>query len=210
MKKILVILLCFVMCISICGCNGTKIDATAAREALESVINKEQDFTYKSSLHEKVTQENLKNFEFLGKSSLETFYPLYYAFVDFNDDGIEEALVLDARFTYFLILRYDGEKVVGYTPEENIEYQKVKTDGTFLTVTYIFDEDHKIIGENRFLCGIEFDDLDYQIKTLASQDNKEGVYKIGNRTSTKDEVEKYISDWDKDTTKPEWNEINWE
>ena len=210
MKKVLAVFLCLLICVSLCCCKGDKIDGNDARQALECVFNKEQNFTYKSLVFDEITQENLTDFEFQTPSSArEVFIPHSYAYIDFDRDGVEELFIVDARLSYFLILRYDGEKVTGYMVDDNVDLQNVKTNGTFLTVSYIFD-DFKIIGKDFYVCEVEFDGLEYRFNTLASQNHEENIYKIGEQSATKDEVEAYINNWKNSTTQIEWCNINQE
>ena len=204
MKKSVIIFLCFVLLLSFVGCNNTEKQNELAREYLNKVLEKEQNFTYKCLVFNKVTDENLQEFVFNTESrALNPFIPHGYAYLDFDRDGVEELLVVDATISYFLILRYDGEKVVGYMLDVNIDLQNVKTNGTFLKVSYIYDN-FKIVGKDFYVCEVEFDGLDFRINTLASQNQEDNIYKIGNQSATKDEVEVYINNWKNNTTQIEW------
>ena len=110
-------------------------------------------------------------------------------------------IALDSPYDY---LKYDGEKVNGYILDDNIDLKNVKKNGTFLTVTYNFDEDYKIIGNNYYVCEVEFDGLDYSINKLAFQNQGDNIYKIENKSATKDEVEAYIENWKNNTKQVEW------
>ena len=205
MKKLIAILICLVMCLLTVGCNNTEKQNNEAKAAFQQVLEKKNNFSYKCLVFDKVTEENLKEFRFHTEySALNPFVPGGYAYIDFDQDGVEEMLVFDTGLSYFLILKYDGEKVNGYILDDNIDLQNVKTNGTFLTVTYNFDEDYKISGKNYHVCAVEFDGLDYRVDTLASQNHEDNIYKIDNKNSTKDEVEAYINNWKNNTTQIEW------
>ena len=211
MKKLLAIFLCLLMCIVFSGCNNTEKKNDEAKAAFQEVLENKRLFSYKCLVFDKITEENLEKFNFKTEySALNSFIPQMYAYLDFDQDGVEELLIVDAMLSYFLVLRYDGEKVIGYISDDNVDLQNVKTDGTFLTVSYIFDDNHKIIGKNYFVCGFEFDGLDHKMKMLVSQNDEEGVYKIGKQSATKDEVEAHINNWKNSTTQIEWNKINLE
>lgn len=193
------------MLFSFVGCNNTEKQNSEAKELLQKVLDKEQNFSYKCLVFDKVTEESLKEFRFHTEySALNSFVSQAYTYIDFDSDGIEELLIVDTELQFFLILRYDGEKVVGYIVDDNIDLQNVKTNGTFLTVSYIFDDDSKIIGKEFYVSEVEFNGLDCQVNTLASQNHEDNIYKIGEQSATEDEVEKYFEDWDKTTTKISW------
>lgn len=205
MKKLASLFLCFAILFSFVGCNTIEKQNEVAKEYLNKVLEKEQSFTYKCLVFDKVTDENLQKFVFNTESSaLISFDPLSYTYLDFDHDGVEELFVVDARLSYFLILKYDGEKVVGYMMADNVDLQHIKTNGTFLKISYVFDDDFKIIGKNFSVCEVEFDGLDHRVNTLASQNQKEDIYKIGEQSATKDEVEAYIDNWKNNNTQIEW------
>lgn len=205
MKKLLAIFLCLLMCLVFSGCNNTEKKNDEAKTVLTKVLNKEENFTVHNVYVDKTTEENLEEFRYPTYSNaLNIFVPSYYTFADFDSDGIEELLMVDATLSYFLILRYDGEKAVGYMVDDNIDLQNVKTNGTFLTVSYIFDDNFKITGKDFHVCEIEFNGLDYRVNTLASQNHEDNIYTIGKQSTTKDEVEVYIDNWKNNTTQIEW------
>ena len=208
MKKLVAILICFVLCLLSVGCNKVEQQNEEARAAFQEVLENKRNFTYKCLVFDKITEESLKKFNFKTiDNALNSFDPQGYAYLDFDQDGIEETLIYDTGLSNFLILKYDGEKVNGYILNDNIDLKNVKKNGTFLTVFYNFDENYKIIGNNENVCQIKFNGLDYTINELAYQNQKENIYKIENKNAAKDEVEAYIENWKNSSKQVEWHKI---
>ena len=198
MKKTLAILMCFIFCFSFVGCNNTKKQNEEAREYLGKVLEKEQNFSYKCLVFDKVTDENLQKFNFKTEySALNSFVPQGYTYIDFDSDGIEELLIVDVTLRCFLILRYDDKNVNGYI-FENISSQDIKTDGSFLTVKY---------NSYTSIDKVSFDGLDYEVSNLAYKDDSTNTYQLNKESAKKDEVEKYFNDWKENTTKISWTTI---
>ncbi len=199
MKKLLAIFLCLVMCFCFSGCNSTEKKNEEAKEMLTKVLNNEEDFTVYNVYVDETTEENLEKFRYPTYSNaLNIFLPLMYAFVDFDSDGIEELLILDANYTDFLFLRYDDGKVYGYV-HNRISMQDIKTDGSFMT----FDYD----GYNA-ISRISFSGTSYEITNLAYKDDSENKYLLDEESAQKSKVEEYFENWNKNTTKITWKEIN--
>ncbi len=195
MKKLIAIFMCLVMCLSFVGCNNTEKQNSEAKEVLQRVLEKEQSFTYKCLVFDKVTEESLEKFSFPTETNaINAFVPQGYAYVDFDSDGIEELLIVDATLNFFLILRYDNENVNGYILE-NISLQEIKTDGSFLTVKY---NSYTAVGR------VSFDGLDCAVTHLAYKDDSTNTYELNKKSATRDEVEKYFDDWNGNTTKISW------
>ena len=198
MKKLLAIFLCLLMCLVFSGCNNTEKKNDEAKTVLTKVLDNEQNFSYKCLVFDKVTEENLKEFRFHTEySALNPFIPQGYAYVDFDSDGIDELVIVDATLKYFLILRYDNENVNGYILE-NISLQDIKTDGSFLTVRY---------NSYTAISRVSFKELDCVVKNLACKDDSANTYQLNQKSATKDEVEKYFGDWNENTTKISWTTI---
>ena len=209
LKKLMAVLVCLSVCLSFGGCNNAKQDDTAAKQALESVLNGEQDFTYKMLIFDRdVTQANLGKFIFQTPvSAHEYFLPCAYTYLDVDGDKTEEMLIVDMELSTLLFLRYDGEKVVGYLVDQRFDVNYIMTDGTFLGVSYNHDENYKINGTNYFVCKVELNGLDCQVDYLARQHEGDAVYQIGEKTVTKDEAEAYIRSWKENGTKVEWTRL---
>ncbi len=194
-KKLIAIFMCLVICLSFVGCNNTEKQNNEAKETLQRVLEKELSFTYKCLVFDKVTEESLEKFNFhTGYSALNPFVPQGYAYVDFDSDGIEELLIVDATLNFFLILRYDNENVNGYILE-NISLQEIKTDGSFLTDRY---------NSYTAVSRVSFDGLDCAVTNLAYKDDSANAYLLNQKSATRDEVEKYFDDWNENTTKISW------
>ena len=198
MKKLVMIFTCLVLCLSFGSCNNTEKQNEEARECLNRVLGKEQSFSYKCLVSDKITEESLEKFNFKTEySALNSFVPQAYTYIDFDSDGIDELLIVDMKLKYFLILRYDDKIVNGYILE-NISLQDIKTDGSFLTVRY-----NSCATINK----VSFDGLDYEVINLAYKDDSENTYQLNQESAAKDEVEKYFDDWNENTTKISWTTI---
>ena len=184
MKKILAIFLCLLMCLAFSGCNNTEKMNDEAKTVLTKVLNKE---------------ENLEKFRYPTYSNaLNIFVPAHYTFADFDSDGIEELLIIDASLSDFLFLRYDDGKVYGYVLKR-ISIQDVKTDGSFMTFDY---DGYKAISR------ISFSGSSYEITNQAYLDDSENKYLLDEKPVQKSEVEEYFENWNKNTTKISWEDIN--
>ena len=195
MKKLIAIFMCLVMCLSFVGCSNTEKQNSEAKELLQKVLDNEQNFSYKCLVFDKVTEENLKEFRFhTVYRALNPFVPQGYAYIDFDSDGIDELVIVDATLEYFLILRYDNENVNGYILE-NISLQDIKTDGSFLTVRY---------NSYTAISRVSFYGLDCVVTNLVYKNDSTNIYQLNEKSATKDEVEKYFDDWNENTTKISW------
>ena len=192
--------MCVVLCFSIVGCRSNENQNTVAKEALQRVLDGDESFNYKCLVFDEVREESLKSFRFHTESNaLNPFSPKAYAYVDFDADGIEELLILDATLSFFLILRYDNENVNGYILE-HIDLQNVKTDGSFLTIRY---------NSYTAISRVSFEELDCVVTNLAYKNDSTNIYQLNEKSATKDEVEKYFDDWDENTTKISWTTIEY-
>ena len=187
--------MCLVSCLSFVGCNNTEKQNDEAKEALQRILEKEQSFTYKCLVFDKVTEESLEKFSFPTETNaINAFVPQRCAYVDFDSDGIEELLIVDVTLNFFLVLRYDNENVNGYILE-NISLQEIKTDGSFLTVRY---------NSYTAVSRVSFDGLDCAVTNLAYKDDSTNTYQLNKKSATRDEVEKYFDDWNENSTKISW------
>ena len=199
MKKILAIFLCLTMCFGFIGCSNTEKINDEAKTVLTKVLNKEENFTVHNVYVDKTTEENLEKFRYPTYSNaLNIFVPAHYTFADFDADGIEELLIIDAYLSDFLFLRYDNGKVYGYV-HKKISIQDVKTDGSFMTFDY---DGYKAISR------ISFSGSSYKITNRAYLDDSENKYLLEEKPVQKSEVEEYFENWNKNTTKVSWEDIN--
>ncbi len=186
------------MCFSFVGCNNIEKKNEEAKELLQKVLEKEEKFTYKCLVFDKVTEESLEKFMFHTKSSASNpFIPQGYTYVDLDSDGIEELLIVDMFLTYFLVLKYDDDSVNGYILED-ISLHDIKTDGSFLIDRY---KGYTTINR------VSFDGLDYEVSDLAYKDDAANIYRLNQKSSTKEDVEEYFNDWNENTVKISWETI---
>ena len=199
MKKVLAIFLCFSICLSLGGCNNAEKKNEEAKEALTKVLNKEENFIVHNVYLDQTTEENLGKFHYPTDSdALNVFLPVCYTFADFDADGVDELLMVDVLLIDYLFLRYDDGKVYGYV-HRRIEGQDVKTDGSFITYSR---DGFKAISR------ISFSGNSYEITNQAYLDDSKKIYLIDDKSVQKSEVEKYFEDWNKNTTKVSWENIN--
>ena len=204
MKKFLSVIFCLVICCSFIGCNGTNKDNEVAKETLVKVLKYEENFSFKSLVYDKVTEENLEKFNFPSIVNVfNGFVPSKYTFVDFDSNGIEELAIFDNRGVFLLILRYDNGKVIGNILE-NISYNDIRTNGTFIR----FSHNTKNSEGFNAISYITFDGLNCESHDLAYKYNPEKIYKLEDKDASKEEVEKYFEKWENETEKVTW--INFE
>ncbi len=195
MKKLLAVFMCLILCLFFVGCNNTEKQNEESKEILQKVLEKEQSFTYKCMIFDKVSEESLEKFSFPTEANaINAFVPQGYVYLDFDSDGIEELLIVDATLNFFLILRYDNEKVNGYILDD-IDLQGIKTDGSFSIVRY---------NSYTTVSKVSFDGYDCNVTNLAYKDDASSTYQLNEKSATKDEVEKYFDDWNENTTEISW------
>jgi len=192
MKKLFAAILCVVLCFTFCGCSKTEKKNEEAREALLKVLNKEQNFTVKSLVFDRTSEENLSKFFYNSvHSAMNAFSSEIYAFVDFDSDGVEELMVTGIGDRCSLILRYDDGVVYGYLLE-CVSFEHIGTDGSFLIKRY---EQHSALTR------ISFDGVSFSTKSLAYADEEADIYQFDYKDAPKEEVMEYIANWDKNTPK---------
>lgn len=217
MKKLIALLLCLVICLSFAGCQKpetqgekpTKQTEKPAeptenpREALEKVLNKEANFTYKCLVFGKVTEENLEKFMFATEgSAINPFVPWGYTYVDLDSDGVDELVIYPLSLTYCLILRYGGERVYGYLVPQR-SFVNLRTDGTFLVSG---GAGINSISSMSFLD--TYQDTSFVIEDIAYKDDMDGVYFLNGKASDKETVEAYFENWDATTTNVSWGKLD--
>ena len=82
---------------------------------------------------------------------------------------------------------------------KKISIQDVKTDGSFMTFDY---DGYKAISR------ISFSGSSYKITNQAQLDDSENKYLLEEKPVQKSEVEEYFENWNKNTTKVSWEDIN--
>ena len=199
MKKSIAIFLSLVMCLAFGGCSTVEKNNDQVKTVLTKVLNQEENFTIHNAYVDKTTEQNLEKFRYPTYSNaLNIFVPAHYTFTDFDADGIEELLILDAYLSDFLFLRYDDGKVYGYV-HKKISIQDIKTDGSFMTFG---NDGYKAVSR------ISFSGISYEIKNIAYLDDAQNTYLLEDKSVPKNEVEEYFENWNNNTTKVSWEDIN--
>lgn len=136
MRKTLATIMSIVLCFCLVGCSKDNIEKQnmEAKEVLMKVLEKEQTFTAKTSvISDKATEQTLDKYHFQTvDNAYYSFIPEQYAFIDMDNDNIDELVIFDVKMTYYLVLHYENEKVYGY----NIGARSLihlRTDGSFMT-----------------------------------------------------------------------------
>lgn len=198
MKKLIVVIVCSLMILSLFGCNSVEKQNAEVRAVLTNVLNGERNFTFKSLIRDMTTEENLNKFNFpTVYSARNDFVPVAYMFVDLDSDGVDELIVADGFAVLFLILRYDGEMVYGYIVEK---INEVSADGSFLIKR---NNSHSEISR------VTFDGLFGNVSPLAYKDDTHNIYQLNWQDAEKEAVDAYFADWEVNTTKMEWVNIDY-
>lgn len=215
MKKAISIILCLILCVLFTGCkkdgsnaDESKISNTDARTALMKVLNNEADFTYKCVVFGDVSTENLKDFHYnteVNAAIHNHFSPAFYLFADFNTDGVDEMLILDAKLSDYLVLRHDGTNTYGYIVQ-NINAQDINKDGSFIRVFYRRDSDSKKSYAIKEINTLSFEGENFKITTLAIMDEHADSYKINDKEVSKEKAQEYFDNWQKESEKLAFNE----
>ena len=200
MKKLMVIFMCLVMCVSFVGCNNTEKQNDEAKETLQRVLEKEQTFTAKTIVFsDKTTEQTLEKYHFQTiDNAYYSFVPEQYAFVDMDNDNIDELVILDVKITYYLVLHYENEKVYGY----NIGARSLidlRTDGSFMTSS---------AGGISSIGNMCFDGSECKVINKALANDYDQEYFIDGKKTDQKTSKKYFDDWNENTTKISWNTIN--
>ena len=196
MKKLMVIFMCLVMCVSFVGCNNTEKQNDEAKETLQRVLEKEQTFTAKTIVFsDKTTEQTLEKYHFQTiDNAYYSFVPEQYAFVDMDNDNIDELVILDVKITYYLVLHYENEKVYGY----NIGARSLidlRTDGSFMTSSA------GGIGSIGNMC---FDGSECKVINKALANDYDQEYFIDGKKTDQKTSKKYFDDWNENTSKISW------
>lgn len=197
MKKIFAVFMCLVLCFSFAGCNNYgKINEDKA--VFQKVLHKQQNFFYKSLVTDEIIEDNLDNFSFnASDNALISFTPESYTYVDFDFDNVEEMVINSMELDYYLVLRYCDDKVYGYIVGVR-SIIDLRTDGSFMTSSS---------AAVNSISNLSFSGTSFEIKHKANENDFDNEYLLNGKTSNKETVKKYFSDWDKNTTKVSWTQI---
>ena len=110
MKKFFALFMCLVLCFSFAGCKNTEERNEEAKAALMKVLNKEEPFTIHNVDFNVTTQQYLENFKFPTNNKLPNYFaPCKYAFVDLDNDGVDELLVMDWLFSFLFLASFSSK-----------------------------------------------------------------------------------------------------
>lgn len=194
MKKVIAVFICLAICFSIMGCSRVEEKNLEARTVLTSVLNGERNFTFKSLVRDMTTEENVRKFRFSTYSSVRNdFLPCGYMFVDLDSDGIEELIIGELSVSYCLILHCEGERIYGHIVDT---IRGVSTDGRFLT--------QRFANSRSMVCSVTFDGVFCNLTPMAYKDDSAEVYQMNWEDAEKEAVDAYFADWEENTTKMEW------
>ena len=180
MKKLIAILMCLVICVAFVGCNNTDNQNDEAREALQRVLENEQTFTAQT------TEYTLEKYHFqINDNAYYVFFPEQYAFVDMDNDNIDELVILDSMMNYYLVLHYENEKVNGYRIDVR-SLIDLRTDGSFMTSS--------AAGINSIgnMC---FDGSECKVINKALANDYDQEYFIDGKKTDQKTSKKYFDDW---------------
>lgn len=199
MKRFLSILICLSLCFAFVGCGNSDKQNQEAKEILTKVLQYKQTFTAKTSvISDKATEQTLDKYHFQTvDNAYYSFIPEQYAFIDMDNDNIDELVIFDVKMTYYLVLHYENEKVYGY----NIGARSLihlRTDGSFMTSS--------AAGINS-IGNIVFDGSEYKIIDKALVNDNDGEYFIDGEKTDQKTVKKYFDDWFENTPNANWIKI---
>ena len=208
MKKVLSFILILFICSSVVCCNkedsakkSVEERNAEVRAILTAVLNKEKSFILHNDAINVTSEQILERFWYPTISNVTNYYGAeYYMFVDFDADGIDELLVLDWSLTDYLFLHCEGDDVYGYM-HRGIALSGVKPDGRF-RIDRLYHDGYEII------CNISFDKETAVVENKAYRDEEEGIYLLDGENASKEEVEKYFEDWDKNTSSIHWENLD--
>lgn len=201
MKRFLTILICLSLCFAFVGCgkDNIKEQNEQAKEVLMKVLQYEQTFTAKTIVFsDKNTEQTLEKYHFQTiDNAYYSFIPEQYAFVDMDNDNIDELVIFDVKMAYYLVLHYENEKVYGY----NIGARSLihlRTDGSFMTSSAAG------ISSIGNMC---FDGSECKVINKALANDYDQEYFIDGKKTDQKTVKKYFDDWFENTPNANWIKI---
>lgn len=200
MKRFFISLICLSLCFAFVGCGNADKQNQEAKEILMKVLGKEQTFTAKTSVvSDKVTEQTLDKYHFQTvDNAYYSFIPEQYAFIDLDNDNIDELVIFDVKMTYYLVLHYENEKVYGY----NIGARSLihlRTDGSFMTTN--------ASGDFFSISNISFTKESFETKYELYINETENEYLIDGKKTDQKTVKKYFYDWFENTPNANWIKI---
>ncbi len=116
--------------------------------------------------------------------------PNEYVFIDLDGDNLNELVVLtNSDYGAYVILKYykESEKIYGYKIGIR-EFENLKIDGTFIGSSGAMATSY---------LKIEFNNFELQMIEMAYSDYDNNEYLINNKTVSKEEIDKFVDEWDK-------------
>ena len=200
MKRFSTILICLSLCFAFVGCGNSDKQNQEAKEILTKVLQYKQTFTAKTSvISDKTTEQTLDKYHFQTvDNAYDVFVPEQYAFVDMDNDNIDELVIFDSMMNYYLVLHYENEKVNGYRIDVR-SLIDLRTDGSFMTSSGA--------GINS-ISNMCFDGSECKVIDKALANDYDQEYFIDGKKTDQKTSKKYFDDWNENTTKISWNTIN--
>lgn len=181
-KRKKVIIITFVVLIIVIGViiwkSNNITQYSNEKRLLLDAMNNKQTFIDKDN-----KETLLKNFIIIENQTAKV---KEYAFVDFDNDGIEELVIYTtSNYGVYVILHYEEGKVYGYMIEMS-SLENLKADGSFTGSN----------GANS-TCYLRmiFDKNNYSINAEATYDTINKIYRINNKEVSLEEITEYIEKW---------------
>lgn len=131
-------------------------------------------------------------------SNEEKAVPSKYAYVDLDNDGIEELVVLTTSdYGAYIILKYQDNNIYGHMIGIR-SFEKLKVDGSFIGSSGA--------NNNEYLT-ITFNENKYSLNKEAVFDENNQIYQIKGKGVTKDEINTFVEEWNKKEN-VKWIEYN--
>lgn len=145
---------------------------------LKEVMNNEKKFTTEDK-----KETFLKDFIIVEN---ETAKVDKYAFVDMDNDGIEELVILTTSdYGAYIVLHYENEVVYGYKIGIR-SLESLKKDGTFIASSGATSNEYQTMS---------FDKNKYKTTSFAVYDTVNKVYKVNGKKVSKEAAKEYTENW---------------
>jgi len=180
MKKLLLVFICLLLFV---GCEKKGEESTILKDGktvLMNVMNSKQEF-----IDESGNKVLFKDFVIYENDKA---VPDKYVFIDLDNDNLEEmAILTTSYYGAYIILDIDGDDVYGYMLGAR-SFVDLKEDGTFTGSggAAVTGYSKMTISNNKI-----------NIEELAYFDDMEKKYTINGENVTKDEIDNYITEWNK-------------
>lgn len=157
-----------------------KQDSENIKQILLDVMNSKHKF-----IDENNKNVYFKDFEIVEGQTAEVET---YAFVDMDDDGIEELIIYTTSdYGAYVILHYENKEVYGYMIGIR-SLENLKADGTFIESNGADSHEYS---------RMKFNKNEYSIETEAIYDRIDKIYKINDTDVSEKEIKDYTEKWSK-------------